>query len=380
MRQSPASIRLANLQRQQRRLVWLVFLFVIVILLAVKAADPKSWVWLTNEGLTPGQPEDVTKPVNLEQEPLAPGAFRLPSAPDTAQPESKAVAGKPSKKPSDPVGFDLHFPPELFANTRDDTLTIRTQELEAYYTILGRIKDMPLRVLEQAANKRISYSEIYNDIRRHRGELVLLEGDLRRLEALPAPEDNPLGIKTLYEGWLFTEAGARHPIRIQCTSLPPGMPLGQSIKLPVKFSGYVFKRTSYETQLGLNTAPLILGSRPRWNPPTEPQLPPARAAGYIFASVTILGLMFGVAAWRYSLAVPPRQTTAEEVPSFAGLENLRQTNLNELMAEFELVPHESLATGDTPHQNEGPVDKPGDAATYKDSADAADDETRIAGR
>lgn len=367
MRQRPSSSRLANLQRQQRRLVWLVFFFVVVVLLAVKAADPKSWVWLTNEGLTPRRPKDVTKPINLEREPLAPGAFRLPSAPDTAMPEQKAGAGKPAK-PSDPVGFDLHFPPELFANTRDDTLTIRTQELETYYAILGRIKDMPLRVLEQAANKRISYSEIYNDIGRHRGELVLLEGDLRRLEAIPAPEDNPLGIKTLYEGWLFTEAGARHPIRIQCTSLPPGMPLGESIKLPVKFSGYVFKRTSYETQLGLNTAPLILGSRPRWNPPTEHQTPPARAAGYIFASVTILGLMFGVAAWRYSLATPPRQT-ADEVPSFAGLEHVRHTNLNELMAEFELVPHESLSPEDNASPP-GPADQPRDAAAYKESADA----------
>lgn len=138
---------------------------------------------------------------------------------------------------------------------------------------------------------------------RYHGKLVTLRGHIRKLISYEAHE-NPLGIETLYEAWLYPIGAERfeaddprtNPVVVVCTQIPEGMPTGDRIAEEATITGYVFRLHGYRSKIPLPDsggktkkliAPMILASRIEWKPPS-----PAPAAPF-WLKATILG---GIAA------------------------------------------------------------------------------------
>jgi hypothetical protein len=276
----------------------------LVVIAITEAAKPGNWDWLT--GSKPPQTRErghLAREAGSDRQPaeapLAPGEFRLVDdegrdvAADnaTANREGTARPGHP------PGGFDPRIPPAWLADVRDNSLGIRSAEGAAYFSILARIRGVAPDVLEQAARRDITYAELMNDPQRHRGELIVLEGELRRFTPLPAGE-NSEGIGQLYDGWLFTEeAGRKSPYRFICTGKPEGLPEGNTIRERVRCTGYFFKRCGYETEHGLHSAPLLLGSEVRWIHPPRRTDDGRGAAAYIVWIMGLLAAGLGGTLW-----------------------------------------------------------------------------------
>lgn len=321
--------------RSRRQLLGLTLLLGMVVIGGRWASDPANWRWLTELQAPveqPAPPREAPPALTEEDETLPQDVFRVVpgEAPAATRPESSppgkdpAGPGKPesadnlesSPQKNDapaaspsatapPPGqstevLDLRIPAELLKSVRDTNIGIRHDESEAYFTMLARARDVPLRVIESAARTDVSHLELTNDPERYRGQVLTLAGELRRFNPIPTGK-NSLGLDRLYEGWLFTdEAGRSNPYRIVCTSVPEGFPQGNEIRTRVRFTGFFFKRFGYATPGGLHFAPLLLGKRVRWTPPAPVQSIETTYAPYLAVALAIVGLGFGSVCWFYT--------------------------------------------------------------------------------
>jgi hypothetical protein len=121
---------------------------------------------------------------------------------------------------------------------------IRAGESAAYYRVLDHARRVDPETLRRAAARFLAarqkasgsaavrrlpveefpvFVDLYENVRRpevYLGKPVTLRGHLRKLVEMPAGE-NPYGIQTLYEAWLFTSDSQQHPTVLVMTSVPP---------------------------------------------------------------------------------------------------------------------------------------------------------------
>lgn len=150
------------------------------------------------------------------------------------------------------LGRDVRIDKAILLAIKDNTFGITASEKPAYDAILAKSRNTPLSELEPLAHEDIPFALLMLDSDRFRGEIVTLEGDVRRL--------NPLAES--FEAWLFTDDSGLNPYRIVLARLPAGIPMGDELNPPirVRITGYFFKRFSYATANGFHTAPLLLAN------------------------------------------------------------------------------------------------------------------------
>lgn len=140
----------------------------------------------------------------------------------------------------------------ILASIKDNTFGIPAAEKPAYDAILAKVRHTSPEDLERLAHKDVPFAVLMLDADRYRGEIVTLEGDIRRI--------NPL--VDSFETWLFTADSGLNPYRVVLANLPDGVPLGDELLPPVRarVTGYFFKRFSYATANSFHTAPLLLAN------------------------------------------------------------------------------------------------------------------------
>jgi len=118
------------------------------------------------------------------------------------------------------------------------------------------------------ARQDLGYSQLLNQPKKYRGEVVLVKGRLRRIEKFDAPLALQLeGVPFIYEGWLFANGYSSTPVCILFTELPPGVELGDRKNLDASFAGYYFKKYRYtaddpQGKPQRRFAPLLIGRMP----------------------------------------------------------------------------------------------------------------------
>ncbi len=173
----------------------------------------------------------------------------------------------------------------LLASVTDNTFGVTAAEKLAYDTLLARVRDMPLAELERSAQADVPFAVLMLQADRYRGELLTIDGEIRRCLPMAAAPDEP----TLLEAWLFTADSGLNPYRVVLTELPAGVPQGDDLKPPfrVRATGYFFKRYSYATANDFHTAPLLLAKT--LTVLSQPKSPAPRPAGYS-GSLTYLAI------------------------------------------------------------------------------------------
>lgn len=186
--------------------------------------------------------------------PLPDGAVRVVAT------SAETAAGETSQSQA---GSEARLDKAILLAIQDNTFGITAAEKPAYDAILSKVRHTSLAELEPLAHKDVPFAMLMLDADRYRGEIVTLEGDVRRI--------NPL--TDSFEAWLFTADSGLNPYRVVLARLPDGIPRGDELKPPVRarVTGYFFKRFSYATANGFHTAPLLLANT--LTPVVSPQSP-----------------------------------------------------------------------------------------------------------
>ena len=168
-----------------------------------------------------------------------------------------AFAQEPAEK-SAIVDRDLLADVEDKAPVRNATENY--PEERAYNYLLIHARKFSVADLHSQARADLAFVHLFEEPAKYRGQLVTLEGRLRRLlrfdpPALPAKE----GVPNLYEGWLYTGGSATNPFCILASELGLGLTTGEKIDREVTYTGYFFKRYRYKAGDGWRDAPLLIG-------------------------------------------------------------------------------------------------------------------------
>jgi hypothetical protein len=140
-------------------------------------------------------------------------------------------------------------------------------ELDAYFAMAIAAARTPESVLEEGALRHVTYTHLFTEPKKYRGEVIQLTGKLKRIRVFDAPVMlKQAGIKDLYEGWIFFEALGPNPFCVVFSELPKGVEVAEQMDVPVKFAGYFLKKWRYtpaaqpvQQQNVKRDAPLLIG-------------------------------------------------------------------------------------------------------------------------
>lgn len=156
--------------------------------------------------------------------------------------------------------------PEMLDRVRDRVpladINNEPGEVAAYYYAMTVAHKTPVDALFKTARRDLTYIQIFDEPEVHRGQVIYLEGDLKRLWRFePADRMKKEGVKDHYEGWIFDRRYPGQPARhcLIFTELPEGIKPGENLDYPVKFAGYLFKRYRVRDAKPAFDAPLLIG-------------------------------------------------------------------------------------------------------------------------
>lgn len=319
------------------------------VVVAIKfAARPSSWYWLTGppqDGASAQSgaelsPDRIDFSVRTDDDdPLPPGAFRSRRIEGPGEEASAAATGPAAEDASSPIAVD----PRLIESIENNTVGVRSGELPAYYSLLAKARDLPLTELEQGARDDLGFAVLMVDSRRLLGELVTVEGYLKRLTRVPAGP-NEFGIEDLYEAWFFTPDSGNNPFRFVSTSAPSGIPLGEDLEnqYRVRATGYFFKRFGYATEHGLHVAPLLIGNRLRHIPVQQSAgEPDVGLIPYIVGIVSVIGISLAFLLWRFTVSDRAfqenhlRRLAAAPDEALQALDDLETNDIHDVLRQLE---------------------------------------------
>lgn len=225
--------------------------------------------WSLRQARLP-KPDPTTRGRTSEEVQRLQRILKEPSGAATTQLRDDAVrmvattkVAKPddSETPATQIGGDdrARLDKSILVGIKDNTFGVTAAEKPAYDAILAKVRHTPVSELERAAHKDVPFAMLMLDADRFRGELLMIEGDIRRLTKLSAPDDTATTDES-FEAWLFTADSGLNPYRVVLAQLLKGIPLGDDLQPPVRvrITGYFFKRYSYATANAFHTAPLLI--------------------------------------------------------------------------------------------------------------------------
>jgi hypothetical protein len=220
-------------RREQWRLLMMVMMLGLVIILAGKARDPRNYEWLVG-------PQNSVVPKG-------------------------GSAQKPRPDPAARKRLLAEVDRELMETVRDNA---PIREYKALYHLFGILAKHDLTTIEAASAGPVTRSQILEQPKEYRGDLVTVTGIVRRAEELAAAE-NDAGIKRYYRVVITPHDSPGEIVVVNVLELPDKFPIGDGLAENVELTGFVFKRWSYPAQDRERFAPLLLAKALRWYPRVE---------------------------------------------------------------------------------------------------------------
>jgi hypothetical protein len=234
----------------------------------------------------------------------------------------KSLAETPVPAPLGDEELEEERLKELLSVVQDGGLKLNDREMPAYYHLLKKANGQKLEVLQAEARRDPRFNDFHQFASKHRGELVQIELNVRKIEHWTLPQENNIaGVKDVYELWGWTQQAKAWLYVGIVSELPEGLKVGE-VEERVTLVGYFFKMQGYhagDAKAGARpmVAPLIIG-RIVWRPAAPPAQEPwwmwvALAAG----TVVIVGF-FAVRILSSLRRRPVGSKTATERPARLG--------------------------------------------------------------
>jgi hypothetical protein len=164
--------------------------------------------------------------------------------------------------PENPSAEESKAPPLVNLESVKDEMPIRSgEEGLAFCEALVKAHKTSNEAFQNSATRGLTYANLYNESKLHRGKVVHFEGRLKRLRRFEPPEETKLdSVTDQYEGWIFDpEIYGANPVCVIFTDLPAGLEPGDKLDVRVSFDGYFFKRYRYKAADTWRDAPLLIG-------------------------------------------------------------------------------------------------------------------------
>jgi hypothetical protein len=216
---------------EQRKLLGLVLAVGLVLFLIEEAANPQRWAWMFQAA---GQPVAAANPARQAKVEQPPELRRRQAARGEFIAESEHKEELPATKTFFP-GVDR----ELLAKVRDDT-AFRPSEAGAFYHLLGILDETPEAELEKGSVGPVSFTQLFGQPKEFRGDLVTMEGTVRRAQKKAAPK-NDYGI-TDYDLLIVEPSDRAYAVWVYALELPDDFPRGEKLREPVTLTGFFYKR------------------------------------------------------------------------------------------------------------------------------------------
>lgn len=152
---------------------------------------------------------------------------------------------------------------ELLSLVSDNTLLSHKRESPAYFALLKELMRQTPEELRSKARDNPRFNDFYSRPAEHRGEIVHLALNLRRVLPIDLKSENEAGLKRLYELWGWTDEAKAWMYCCVTPELPDGIPVGE-VQHRIEITGYFFKMQAYQRgDAGPNeknlVAPLVIG-------------------------------------------------------------------------------------------------------------------------
>ncbi len=201
------------------------------------------------------------------------------------------VAPKPTG-PTDADPEQADAVREEFQAVTDGTTRLGVEEMEIYNRLVFWVKNQSFASLWQRAAKRLAYTYLYDDAKKHRGQLAALDIEVRLVREAGKNRD---GV-ALYEAWASTEESRGRLYDLIVVDFPPPIPEGEFIREKARFAGYFLKLQGYQPATAKpgqrpEKAPLLIG-RLEWAPAAAPLVDNTSELFWGMISLAVVGLAF----------------------------------------------------------------------------------------
>jgi hypothetical protein len=293
-RRPPGMFRGAELPRLATGLVMLAVLYQLI----VWSLNEDTWRWWVSDG------------------PKAAPAARQQAGPPAHRPPASLP---PATGPTDEDPDQAETAREEFQAVTDGSLTLGPEEMEPYDRLVEWVKNQSYARLYARAKKGLRYTDLHDDVEKHRGDLVALNV---QIQLANDAGKNRFGVP-LHDAWAVTDESVGRFYALIVVDFPPGIPLGQFIREKAKFVGYFLKLQGYEPGSAKpgqapEKAPLLIG-RLEWEPPAAVAEPPSNNTHQWIIGLCLLALIGAVVVlhWGYSKWLRPRPAARPMVPDAA---------------------------------------------------------------
>ncbi len=234
--------------------------------------------------------------------------------------------------------------PIILRDVVDNTLGVRISEADAFYRLLSHARLLPAEYLTKAARHDLTWDNLMADPKVHRGELVEIRGDLRRLSKIQASQ-NSYGVVEYYEAWIFTADSSSFPWRVVTAQIDPDLKLGDQQMTPVRVAGYFFKREGYDAAGGLRVTPLLIGKRLDLVRATS--VPPTDMTSFFYLAAVIGLVLLAVLAMLGSISYSDMKYQREVLmtrneSSREALESIPPVNLPSVFEQLEQISSQEI--------------------------------------
>jgi hypothetical protein len=166
-----------------------------------------------------------------------------------------------------------------------------TRELIAYYDFLLTAHRTSAETFRDLGRQDVTYSQLAREPAAYRGEVIHVEGTLRRLIHHRATKIAQLGgVEDFYEGWISNDTNGSQPYCVVFTDLPRGLKAGDKLSVPVSFDGYFYKKVKYKSPESDSARALLLVGR-RLNTATADEQTSTWADGVFSGFLTFVAVM-----------------------------------------------------------------------------------------
>ncbi len=254
-------------RREQRRLLFLVLGLGLVVILMFEARKAKNWQLFADLDGDNGPKAVGFLPADMEN-------------------------GEDGPDPALAVGLFPGVDEKLLEAITDNT-RFRDEENPAWFNLLGVLRRADESDLRRAAIGRVSWLQLNEQSHEYRGELVTVQGTIRRAHRVAAAK-NDEGIDGYYQIWLQPDDNPKQPIVVYCLQPPEAFPTGMELVECARVTGFYFKRWLYLGKEDLQTAPVLLAKTVDWQekPAAENNIPAAfNSIYFLIAAAAVLSLL-----------------------------------------------------------------------------------------
>lgn len=243
------------LSRSTQRRGWAVVAVLGMVLFLVRYHDqvPSLIDWLN------GTPPPVNEEGKIDNRVIAKNQATLPEGVFPVANEEKEPEPLPDRD-------YYHGVNPLFLAKVKDNMALRGAEHDAFFHLFQVLQLSSAEQLAASKPPEVTYRQLFQQPTAYRGQLVTIQGAIRRVTHIKPVAKNQYGITEYYEIIFQPEDRVDMPLFVYALELPPQFPEEGELREDATVTGFFLKNMLYPAKRDNYSTPLLLAKSFQWAP------------------------------------------------------------------------------------------------------------------